>query len=940
MRPLRIIAAATLWLATVTGTSAQGPVLIQSLTSRECSIQVGSLQSPEIQSVTSREVSAFLGAEPDPPWKSASSREHSLLVADDLSPPPVDAITVTVSPDGSSVTLNWSTYPTWAVRDVVSFAIYAPTTPITSVTGLTPATTTPATQQEIILNHLTAWQDHYFAIVAIDAFGNYNPAVTYAAAYVLSPQTCSREVTLFTGSEPTPPFACAASREVSVVIADDAPPPAVTDFIVTVSPTGSSVALDWPDYDPFAVRDILRFDVYMSSAPITDVTGLTPTGSSPGDAFHWEISGLPEWQDRFFAIVPVDALGNQNPLVTYSSAYVLSPQTCSREWSLFTGGDAPQPIAQASSREVSVVIADDTVPAPVTGIGSGFTASTSTSDFGAIHLDWTSYPEWSQRDVRRYLIYIDSTFFADISGMTPRATVTGAQQWTLTGLPGNAIVYVAVTAEDWSGNQSPTVYSISAKASPGELGEVAHLTASSQMTSTTYTWQLADEENLAGFIDHFRVYFANSPSPRILPPGARSWTATGLSPGHTYLARFTTADIRGFESSGIEIPATTLASPAPTAYWRFEEGTLNTPVPDTQSGTLPIDPVLDSSGKGNPLRTWNASTAPIYQANTASPTVPHTHQPNQLSLAFTPDQSLYTANPPLASQPLTSFTLEASALPLTLNTRQTLTGRDGTSHPPPIALNLLESNYFSISIIDGSDTLRTVESLAPATAGQWHHLAATCSQTHLSLYLQGPTDPEPVLQGTIEITHGLKDAPGTWSVGRGWQGGAPALPFSGRIDEVRLTPEAIPANHFLYAPSPWQQWLKQNFTPQELLDPAISAPLADPDRDGLPNLAEYVTGSPPLLRNPRPMPILTGPSSHPALEYAVNLAASDTAIVFETSPSLLTNSWQPVTPIADWMTSWSESTQIRKATLPQPTTLPAFYRARIQHPIPIPPPTP
>ena len=61
--------------------------------------------------------------------------------------------------------------------------------------------------------------------------------------------------------------------------------------------------------------------------------------------------------------------------------------------------------------DLAAVVADDTVPAPVTGLGGGFTVATSTTSFRAIDLDWTSYNEWAQRDVVRYRVYVAQTFF-------------------------------------------------------------------------------------------------------------------------------------------------------------------------------------------------------------------------------------------------------------------------------------------------------------------------------------------------------------------------------------------------------------------------------------------------------------------------------------------------------------------------------------------------
>jgi len=49
---------------------------------------------------------------------------------------------------------------------------------------------------------------------------------------------------------------------------------------------------------------------------------------------------------------------------------------------------------------------DAAVPAPVTGLGSGFVVETSRDEFGAVAMDWSSYDEIAQRDVERYRIYV------------------------------------------------------------------------------------------------------------------------------------------------------------------------------------------------------------------------------------------------------------------------------------------------------------------------------------------------------------------------------------------------------------------------------------------------------------------------------------------------------------------------------------------------------
>ncbi len=164
-------------------------------------------------------------------------------------------------------------------------------------------------------------------------------------------------------------------------------------------------------------------------------------------------------------MVPVDALGNANPAVNYAGHYVISQEVVSREVSLFVGGEPASPYREVVSREYSTVVPDTTVPAPVTGLHSGFLANTSSTS-EALDIDWSSYNEVAQRDVVRYRIYVGTSFFDSVANMVPVAFVAnGTQRHTLTGLVGGGIYHVAVVAEDALGQFDPAVRSFSVQAS-------------------------------------------------------------------------------------------------------------------------------------------------------------------------------------------------------------------------------------------------------------------------------------------------------------------------------------------------------------------------------------------------------------------------------------------------------------------------------------------
>jgi hypothetical protein len=272
-------------------------------------------------------------------------------------------------------------------------------------------------------------------------------------------------VSLFIGGEPTPPYREVVSREVSLVIATPEPPAVIAKVATSGSPSGSSVTLDWSTYNQWAERDVARFDIYFSNRAIANVAGMTPYASVGGEARSITLTGLPEFRDHFFAVVPVDGLGNANPTVNYAGHYVISQEVISREVSLFVGGEPASPYREVVSREYSIVVPDTAVPAPVTGLNSGFLANTSSTS-EALDIDWSSYNEVAQRDVVRYRIYVATSFFDNVATMEPVAYVAnGTQRHTLTGLVGGNIYHVAVVAEDALGQFDPQVRSFSVQAS-------------------------------------------------------------------------------------------------------------------------------------------------------------------------------------------------------------------------------------------------------------------------------------------------------------------------------------------------------------------------------------------------------------------------------------------------------------------------------------------
>lgn len=476
-------------------------VLMREVISREVSIHVGGVQTPEIQEIVSREVSLFVlnGVEG---IKEVVSREYSLVNVTPEPPPRIKSLVLTPSPSGDQVKVDWSSYDQWAVRDIREFRIYRSDKPFASVQGMDPALVISAEQTSGLLTGLPSFQDHFIAVVPVDGLTNLDLNVQYFGAYILMPEVNSREVTLFIGDEPEPPYREVISREVSLLISTPEPPPAILGLKTSHSPAGDTVELDWSSYNQWAVRDIDHFEIYFSDKPFSDIVRMTNYAFSPGETSRITLTGLPTLRDHFFAVVPVDGQGNFETKVTYAGVYILIGEVVSREVSLFVGAEPEPPYREVVSREVSIVVPNAEIPAPVTGVDSGFTVTTSLARPRALALDWSGYPEITQRDVARYQVYMTNTFFSDVSGMTPVTNLmTGTQSYTVDGLESARIYYVAVVAEDALGQFDPHVYARSGVTTPKLEMSIPDLEVK-EGSSLAYFLEVT-EKDLTGYDLHF-----------------------------------------------------------------------------------------------------------------------------------------------------------------------------------------------------------------------------------------------------------------------------------------------------------------------------------------------------------------------------------------------------------------------------------------------------
>jgi CotH kinase protein/Chitobiase/beta-hexosaminidase C-terminal domain/Lamin Tail Domain len=82
------------------------------------------------------------------------------------------------------------------------------------------------------------------------------------------------------------------------------------------------------------------------------------------------------------------------------------------------------------------------------------------------------------------------------------------------------------------------------------------------------------------------------------------------------------------------------------------------------------------------------------------------------------------------------------------------------------------------------------------------------------------------------------------------------------------------------------EWQSDFFDPAELMDPAVSGPGADPDGDGLPNLVEFLTISPPRQANAGPVVVTLPVPGTTRFEWTSRPDAAGFAGTLELAPGL------------------------------------------------------
>jgi hypothetical protein len=188
-----------------------------------------------------------------------------------------------------------------------------------------------------------------------------------------------------------------------------------------------------------------------------------------------------------------------------------------------------------------------------------------------------------------------------------------------------------------------------------------------------------------------------------------------------------------------------------------------------------------------------------------------------------------------------------------------------------------------------------------------------------------PTSGSSVYQGTMAATSMLdvplsQPVPATNAVlviTSSYDRGSSTSPRNVQVDELIFFERAQPGTY--------GDWALRQFTDAELADPAFGAPGADPDGDGVPNLAEFAMAGNPLVPDRSAMALQVQPSSPGtfAFSFRERQDLGDVQRHFESSTNLA--NWVEAVPSSLAVVSTLTNACVRAVVFPAPD-LAAFYR--------------
>lgn len=287
----------------------------------------------------------------------------------------------------------------------------------------------------------------------------------------------------------------------------DSTSPPLVSFSADGAGDGTSVALDWGSYDEVAAGDdIESYLVYRHTATFSQVTEATLVATVPAGTKTYSDSGLSRNQSYYYAVAARDTLGNMLTGVTpiaVTLTDVVAPEEVTGvqvdsladaltvSWSapadsagdlagytIYFNNDAGTQLdAATTSHSVSGLSAATAYPIRITardndgnestGVNStgvtllGNPTGLATEPFsGKVAVSWSPLADESLVD--HYAVYAAESNFANVAGMSPRATVPAGQASAqVAGLTDGTLYYFAVTTVNSSGGENDAVTTVS-----------------------------------------------------------------------------------------------------------------------------------------------------------------------------------------------------------------------------------------------------------------------------------------------------------------------------------------------------------------------------------------------------------------------------------------------------------------------------------------------
>jgi hypothetical protein len=259
------------------------------------------------------------------------------------------------------------------------------------------------------------------------------------------------------------------------------------------------------------------------------------------------------------------------------------------------------------------------------------------------------------------------------------------------------------------------------------------------------------------------------------------------------------------------------------AWYRFENGVPGQQIQPNPPPEPANNPVLDSSGNGNNMRTFNDVTGGIYSSVRPWSTVPQFGLPNDVSMGNYRNpqiRDVYSggavggggSGTTLNDHDFDQFTVEISVRWFNSAGFQTFMGKDpgpGTPGGPLGAVYFMKNGAFgagtdkiAFKYWDRGGAFREVTSsivVDPNVFGSpWYNLAVVGNGSGVTFYHQDNATGTYNVVG-FELFSGLQFVDSGWTLGRGWFNG-PNDWADVELDEVRISSNALTPSQFLGVP--------------------------------------------------------------------------------------------------------------------------------------------